>query len=152
MLGMKARIKTLHIPYRGLAPALTDVMAGQVDMIVVAASTAAPYIKEGKLVPIAITGPSRLAMLPSVPSMADGGFPDFNAHSWYSFVVRRGTPDHVVQKIHRDVNAVLQKEKERLVALGLVPSGKGLAEFAALMSEESRRWAGVITAAGIAQK
>jgi tripartite-type tricarboxylate transporter receptor subunit TctC len=152
LLQLKAQVKALHIAYRGFAPALNDVMSGEVDMMFLSVSSAAPYIKSGKLVALAIAGPERAAILPDVPSMPEVGYPDFNANSWYSFVVRSGTPDEIVKKMNKDINDVLKQERDRIIGLGLLPSGKGLRDFSALMKDESLRWKGVITSAGIVQQ
>lgn len=152
LLEQKAGVKALHIPYRGLTPALNDLITGQVDIMFLAVSTAAPHIEAKKLIPLAIAGPERAAMLPNVPSMPEVGYPDFNANSWYAFVVRSGTPDAVVSKINKDANDVLVQERTRITELGLLPSGKGLADFATLMRAESMRWKQLIESAGIAQQ
>jgi tripartite-type tricarboxylate transporter receptor subunit TctC len=152
MLGLKTNVKTLHVPYRGLTPGLNDVVSGEVDMMFLAVSTAAPFIESGKLVPLAIAGPQRVALLPNVPSMPEVGQPDFKANSWYAFVVRTGTPDAIVQKLNKDINEVLKQDHDHIVALGVVPSGKGLGDFAVAMREESLRWKNVISSAGISQQ
>lgn len=152
LLQLKTQVKALHVPYRGVAPALNDVMSGEVDMMFVAVSSAAPLVRSGKLVPLAIAGPQRAAILPDVRSMPEVGYPDFSANSWYSFVVRTGTPDAIVQKLNKDINDVLKQDRDRIVALGLLPSGKGLGDFAAIMHDESLRWKSVITSAGIVQQ
>jgi tripartite-type tricarboxylate transporter receptor subunit TctC len=127
-------------------------MSGEVDMMFLSVSSAAPYIKSGKLVALAIAGPERAAILHDVPSMPEVGYPDFNANSWYSFVVRSGTPDEIVKKMNKDINDVLKQERDRIIGLGLLPSGKGLRDFSVLMKDESLRWKGVITSAGIVQQ
>lgn len=152
LFGIKADCKVLHVPYRGFAPALTDVMSGQVDMIFVATATVAPHVREGKLVALAIAGPKRTPSMPDVPSMQEAGVSDFDANSWYGVVVRKGTPEAVRVALNRDINEVLKAEAERMKGLGLVPSGKGLQQFADIINEESSRWKAVMAKANIGQK
>jgi tripartite-type tricarboxylate transporter receptor subunit TctC len=149
MLGLEGGFKTLHIPYKGLSPAITDVISGQVDVLVVAVATALPFIQSKQLVPLGIAGMSRSNVLPDVPTMHEAGLPNFDATSWYALVTRAGTPPDLVAKINEDINEVLKQQREKIVGLGLVPSGKGTKEFASLMQAESERWKTAITRAGI---
>lgn len=152
LLSLRTKTKFLHVPYRGLVPALTDVLSGEVDMIFTATATVAAHIQEGKLVALAIAGPKRVDSLPNVPSMVEAGVPDFDANSWYGFVAKTGTPDWLLERLNKDINDVLKVENDRLVTLGLVPSGKGLKQFADLIESDSKRWKTVMSEAGIGQQ
>jgi tripartite-type tricarboxylate transporter receptor subunit TctC len=152
LLSLRTKTKLLHVPYRGLVPALTDVLSGEVNMIFTATVTVAGHIHEGKLVALAIAGPKRTESLPNVPSMLEAGVSDFDANSWYGFIAKAGTPEWLVQRLNKDINDVLKVESDRLVAMGLVPSGKGPKQFADLIENESKRWKTVITEAGIRQQ
>ena len=149
LLGLQAGIKVLHVPYKGFSPAINDVIAGEIDMLFLSVATAAPFVESGRVIPLAIAGAQPAAILPEVLPITEQGYPDFEAVSWYSFVVRKGTPDWIVNKINNDTRAVLENSRDRIVALGLTPSGKGLAEFAALARSESARWAKTIADIGI---
>ncbi len=120
----KDRIKTVHVPYKGIAPAVNDLLGGNVQMMFAGISTILQYVKSGKLVALAIAAPTRNSQLPDVPTVAESGFPGFDVTSWYGIVVRAGTPPEIVRKVQRDMAAVLQSEdvKIRLAGLGLDPS------------------------------
>lgn len=152
LLEARSKVKALHVPYRGFAPALNDVISGEVDMMFLAVSSAAPHIEAKKLVGLAIAGPERATILPDVPSMPQAGFPGFNANSWYSFVVRSGTPGAIVKQLHKDISDAVVQERGKILELGLLPSGKGLEEFASMMRDESQRWKELMTSAGISQQ
>lgn len=149
LLGMQAGVKTLHVPYKGFSPAINDLVGGNIDMLFVSVATAAPFIESGRLLPLAISGKERAVALPQVRSITELGFPTFDAVSWYSLAVRAGTDPAIIKKIHHDVVAALQVQRDRILALGLTPSGKGLDEFAALARDDSRRWGEIIQTIGI---
>lgn len=149
LLGMQSKVKLLHIPYKGFAPAINDVIGGNLDMVFVSVATAAPFVESKRLVPLAISGKDRATAMPGVPSITEIGFPDFEAVSWYSLVVRAGTDRAIQEKMHRDISEALKTQRERILGLGLTPSGKGLDEFAALARSDSERWGKIIQSIGI---
>ena len=151
LLKSEAGIRATHVPYKGMAPAVNDLLGGNVQMMFAGISTALQHVRSGKLVAIAMASPKRNPQLPEVPTVAESGIPGFDVTSWYGIVVRAGTPDAVVRKIQRDMAEALQAAdvKGRLDGLGLEPVGNTPEEFAALIRAETRKWGGIVEKAGI---
>jgi tripartite-type tricarboxylate transporter receptor subunit TctC len=151
LLNIEADIKTQHVPYKGIAPAVNDLLGGQVQMMFAGISTVLQHIKTGKLVAIAIATPQRSAQLPDVPTVAESGLAGFDVTSWYGLVARSGTPPEIVQKIHRDTVEALGSEdvRAKLAALGLEPMGNSPAAFERMIASESRKWSGIVRKANI---
>src|SRR5688572_18138884 len=151
LLNVEAGIKAVHVPYKGMAPAVTDLVGGQVQMMFAGISTALPHIRAGKLVPLAIASPKRSPQLPDVPTVAESGIRDFDVTSWYGIVVRAGTPAAVVRKLHADMAEALAAPdvKEKLAGLGLDPSGNTPEEFQRMIAAESRKWSEIVRKADI---
>ena len=146
MLQLDANIKLIHVPYKGISPALTDVVGGQVTMMFAPLSTALPFIKSGKLNALGVASARRSAAMPDLPTIAELGFPKFEAVSWYALMAPAGTPPEVVQQISRQTNEVLADPslKEKLAAVGLDVGGGTPGELGATIQKESARWANVI--------
>jgi tripartite-type tricarboxylate transporter receptor subunit TctC len=151
LLNIEAGIKAVHIPYKGMAPAVNDLLGGQVQMMFAGISTAIPHIRTGKLVPLAIASEKRSPQLPDVPTVAESGYPGFEVTSWYGIVARAGTPPEVIRKIHRDMAEALQQPdvRAKLEGLGLEPVGNTPAEFSKMIAAETRKWADIMKKAGI---
>ena len=151
LLNIEAGIRTTHVPYKGIAPAVNDLLGGQVQMMFAGISTVLQHVKAGKLVAIAIATPRRSPQLPDVPTVAESGIAGFDVTSWYGLVTRAGTPPDVVQKIQRDTAEALGNEdvRAKLAALGLEPSGMSTADFERLIAAESRKWGDIVRRAGI---
>ena len=151
LLKMQAGIKATHVPYKGMAPAVNDLLGGNVQMMFAGISTAVQHVKTGKLVALAMAGPRRHPQLPDVPTVAESGLPGFDVTSWYGIVVRAGTPPAVVQKIQRDMAEALQLEdvKAKLAAAGLEPVGNTPEQFAAVIRAETQKWGDIVRKAGI---
>ena len=151
LLNVEAGIKAVHVPYKGMAPAVSDLVGGQVQMMFAGISTALPHIRAGKLVPLAIASPQRSPQLPDVPTVAESGIPGFDVTSWYGIVVRAGTPAAIVKKLHADMAEALAAAdvREKLGALGLDASGNTPKEFQRLIAAESRKWSEIVRKADI---
>jgi tripartite-type tricarboxylate transporter receptor subunit TctC len=151
LLNLEADIKTTHIPYKGLAPAVNDLLGGQVQMMFAGISTVLQYVKSGKLRAIAIAAPKRSPQLPEVPTVAESGLAGFDVTSWYGLVARSGTPPEVLRRIRRDVVEALANEdvRAKLSALGLEPGGNSPAEFERMIGDERRKWGDIVRRAGI---
>jgi tripartite-type tricarboxylate transporter receptor subunit TctC len=151
LLDLEAGIKAVHVPYKGIAPAVNDLLGGNVNMMFAGISTVLQHVKSGKLVALAIASPKRSAQLPDVPTVAESGLPGFDVTSWYGIVTRSGTPAAVVQKIQRDMAEALQSEdvRAKLGGLGLEPVGDTPQQFEALIRAESRKWGDIVQRAGI---
>jgi len=151
LLNLEAGIRATHVPYKGLAPAVNDLLGGQVQMMFAGISTVLQHVKSGKLVAIAIAAPKRSPQLPDVPTVAESGLAGFDVTSWYGLVTRAGTPREIVEKIHRDAVEALSSEdvRSKLAGLGLEPLGNSPAEFERMIAAESRKWGDIVRRAGI---
>ena len=150
LLNLQAGIAARHVPYRGSAPAFTDLLSGQVHFVFDALAIAQPHIEAGRLRALATTGPGRMAALPDVP-VAKDTLPGFEVVNWYGMVVRAGTPAAIVARLNQEVaNALRQPDvAERAAALGLDLLGSSPERFAALQREEIAKWGDVIRTAKI---
>jgi tripartite-type tricarboxylate transporter receptor subunit TctC len=151
LLNIEADIRTTHVPYKGMAPAVTDLLGGQVQMMFAGISTVIAHIKSGKLVPIAIATPQRSAQLPDVPTVAESGLAAFDVTSWYGIVVPAGTRPEIVQKLYADIAEALRSEdvRARLAGLGLDPMGNPPDAFERMIASESRKWSDIVRKAQI---
>jgi tripartite-type tricarboxylate transporter receptor subunit TctC len=150
MLKARAGLFITHIPYRGGAPAITDVIANVLPMMFINFDAALPYVKAGRLRAIAMTGTQRSAQLPDVPTVAEAGFPGFAAESWTGISGPAGLPREVVMRINAELHKLLALAdvRERLTTLGLEPVGGTPEEMTAFVAAEVAKWGKVITAAG----
>ncbi|SIQ58592.1 tripartite tricarboxylate transporter substrate binding protein [Pseudacidovorax sp. RU35E] len=153
-LKLRTGLKALHVPYKGTAPSVTDLLAGQVQMLFTGSPALMPHIKAGSLRAIAVSSPQRLAQLPQVPTVAETGVPGaagFEADQWYGLVAPAGTPAAVVDRINRQVNAALATEavRARLVSEGAQPMPSSPARFGALIQAEASRWGETVKAARV---
>jgi tripartite-type tricarboxylate transporter receptor subunit TctC len=143
-------IKTLHVPYKGAGPALQDVLGGQVDAIFISIQGAGGNLKGGKLRPLAITSPKRLAVAADIPTFAESGYPKFVVSQWYGLLAPKGTPAEIIDKLNREVKSGLEGEiSDKLRAAGTEPVGGTPAEFQAFLAGEIAQWAGVAKANNI---
>jgi len=151
LLKLDAGIDMLHVPYKGLAPAVTDLMGGQVQMMFAGVSTIIQQVKSGKLRALAVAGPHRLDALPDVPTVAESGYPGFDVTSWYGIVAKTGTPPAIIRKVQADMAEALKQPDvmKKLADLGLEPVGDTPQEFGAVIAAESRKWGDIVKKAGI---
>lgn len=140
-----------HIPYRGGAPALNDLMAGQVDMMFSAMSASGPLVKGGKLRALAVTAGTRVPSLPALPTVAESGSPGFVAQEWNGLWVPAKTPPDILARLETEVRAAMASPElqQRLAAQGAQAVGSSHADFNRFLQAESRQWAQVIRTAGI---
>jgi len=145
-----AGVETMHIPYKGGTPAMTDLMGGQVSMYFAGMSTALPFIKSGKLRALGVAGAQRNAALPDVPTMAEAGLPGFDASNWYAVMLPAGTPREIVNRLNAETIKVLQhpEVRERLVAQGYTIKWSTPQEVQAYVKTEMERWAKIVKASG----
>lgn len=141
----------VHIPYKGAAPAMTDLLSGQIPMLFESVGTVQQHIKTGRVRALAVTSEKRDPTLPDVPTLNEAGVPGFAAVPWYTISVARGVPADIVQKLNADINAVLKSPElvKRWDSQGVIPLG-GTPEDAVKRNRiETERWAAVINAAKI---
>jgi tripartite-type tricarboxylate transporter receptor subunit TctC len=146
-----AKIKVLHIPYKGTGPALQDTLGGQVQLIFGAVPTTLPHVKAGRLHALAVTTDRRIAAAPELPTVAESGFPGYEVTNWHGLVGPKGMPKEVVDRLNREVNELVKGDdmKKNLANDGLEPAGGSPARFAEILKNEAARWAKVVRQAGI---
>jgi tripartite-type tricarboxylate transporter receptor subunit TctC len=144
-------IDLLHIPYKGVANVLTDLLAGRVSSMMLNMLTAKPHVESGKLRALGLTSPKRVAGLENVPTIAEQGLQGYEALQWFAFFAPKGTPKAIVEKIQREMAKGLNapKIKQQLALQGAEPGGNTAEEFAAFLKAESEKWAAVAKAAKI---
>lgn len=147
----RANINLLHVPYRGGALALTDLMGGQVDLNFASLPAAVGLVASGKLRALAVTSAARLSQLPDVPTMEEAGLPGFTALVVYGLLAPAGTPADIVQRYNAEINKVLGEPdvKEVLAKNGVDRRGGTSAEFGTLLNDERAKWQRVVTEAGV---
>ena len=150
-LEARAGIFITHIPYRGIAPATLDAIAGQVQLLTGTIPALAPYIRDGKLKALAVTSPERSPALPEVPGMKEAGMPDFNVLNYFALVAPRGTPEPVVQQINAALAQVMQmpEVKERLVKDALAPAVGTPAQLGQFLQRDLDGWKRVVKQQGL---
>jgi tripartite-type tricarboxylate transporter receptor subunit TctC len=146
-----AGIDLVHVPYRGSAPAIQDVMGGQVPFMFDTSVVAAPFIESGKVRALAVTSAKRSAQWPNVPTMAEAGVTNYEVVSWQAIFAPAGTPPAIVQRLHTEIAKIIKSAEmqERFAKLGLDPSGMTPTELAKFQASEIAKWAAVIKAANI---
>jgi tripartite-type tricarboxylate transporter receptor subunit TctC len=151
MFESMAGIDMVHVPYKGLSPALTDLLSGQVQLMFSSVVAILPHIKAGKVRALAVTGTKRLASTPGLPTIAESGFPGYEASSWYGILAPAGTPRDIVTKLNAELSKALSQPEVRnsLLAEGAEPVGGTPEQFAAHIRSEKERLGRVIREAKI---
>ena len=146
MLARDAKIDWLHVPYKGGAPAVADLLAGQVSAYFANPISGIPFVKSGKLRALAVTSRKRLEVLSDVPTFIESGFRDFEVVEWNGMLVPAQTPPEVIARLHAAVVGALKDPEvhERLVRAGIEPVGNTPQEFAAFLQEQFVRWDGLV--------
>ncbi|MGZ5804445.1 MAG: Bug family tripartite tricarboxylate transporter substrate binding protein [Xanthobacteraceae bacterium] len=148
-----AGIEMTHIPYKGPALAVTDIIAGHVDMIFSDPGTVVPQVKEGKLRALAVTSLERFPVIPDVPTVAESGLPGFDASSWHMIIAPKGTPAPIVNRLRDEFRKMiaLPEVKEQLLMVGLVGvESTGPDELRKFVESETARWSKIVQQAGLA--
>ena len=150
MLSTQTGVQTQHIPYKGSAPGLVDLVAGQTQFMIDTMNTVLPYVRDNRLRALAVTSSKRSALMPDLPTMAEAGVAGFEAAAWQGIVVPVGTPADIVQKLNTEVNKALQNPdlRARLAAQGADILGGTSAEYAAYLRAEMPRWAKAVKDSG----
>ncbi|MGO4393948.1 tripartite tricarboxylate transporter substrate binding protein [Variovorax sp. M-6] len=146
-----AKAYMVHIPYKGSGPALTDVVGGQVSVMIDALGSSGPFIKSGKLRALAVTTAKRSQSIPDLPTVAESGLPGYEAMPWLGLMAPAGTPQPVIDRLHREIVEVLKEPelRERFKGWGLDIIGNTPAEFASFLRRDIDQWARVISSAKI---
>lgn len=151
LFKLEAGIQMTHVPYKGNGPALADLLGGQVQLSVLTVAPSLPHIKAGKLRALAATSPARLSVLPDLPTVAELGFPKYEGLSWYGLLAPARTPQAIINKLQKEIAAVLKQPDavEALKAQGVDGIGNTPDEFAVHIKNEIGRWGRVVKAIGL---
>ncbi len=151
LLSRSAGIEMTHVPFRGTGQAVNEILAGRIDLAIDTFPTYLPHIRAGRVRALATTMPQRIAWLPDLPTVAESGFPGFDANVWYMLMGPPGLPAPVLDRIAAAVNAALQDPvlRPRIVDAGFIPGGGTSADAAALLRRDAERYATLIREAGI---
>ncbi|HZA49135.1 MAG TPA: tripartite tricarboxylate transporter substrate binding protein [Myxococcaceae bacterium] len=146
----KTGLQMTHVPYKGSAPAVTDLIGGQVQLMFDNMPSAWPHVKTGKLRALAVTTAKRSQTAPDLPTIAESGVPGFDATSWFGLLAPAGTPKEIVTKLNKETVRILKtpEVKERLLAQGAEPVGNSPEQFAAHIKAEIEKWRKVVEASG----
>ncbi len=150
MFKATAGIDMVHIPYKGLAPAMSDVIAGQVSMTLGSYSTLGPQVKAGRLKALAVTSRTRSRVAPDLPTIAEAGYPNFDATAWWGVAVAAGTPKNIVARLNDDIVRTIKSPEvgERLASEGADVTPSTPAEFAEFLKAETVKWGKVVKMSG----
>lgn len=151
ILASRNGLQLTHVPYKGSAPALQDLVGGRIDFMFDAMPSSMPFVKDKRLRALAIDAPRRSALLPDVPTLVEQGYTGYEASPWFGLVAPAGTPKAVIDRLQAEVNAALRQPDvvSRLTELGAEPAGGTPREFAALIKADAERLGRVIKEAGV---
>jgi len=151
MLKLRTGTDMVHIPYKGGAPAATDLMAGHLPMMFEMGYSAVPAVKGGKTRALAVTSSQRMPLLPDVPTMSEAGLPGFESYNWQGVIAPAATPRAIVDRLNKELNAILAQPDQRdaILATASEPAGGTPEQFRELIVSETAKWAEVVKAAKI---
>jgi tripartite-type tricarboxylate transporter receptor subunit TctC len=151
MFDLKAGTKLVHVPYRGSAPALTDLMSGQIKTMFGDLLVVLPQVRAGKINAIAVTSKTRNPLLPDVPTMDEAGLPGFEVLSWQGLFAPAGTPPEVVARLSKEVRAVMESKdvKDFFAAQGFLVGATTPDQFKSFVGSEVARWAEIVKAGNV---
>lgn len=151
LLSMMTGVEMVHVPYKGTAPALTAMLAGEIHMQLIGIATALPHIKSNRMRGLAVSGSKRSNVVPDVPTVAEAGIAGYDFDVWYGMLFPAGTPRPIVQKANLEINRALKSPAlaKRFAALGLEPAGNTPEEFKKLVDSEIAKWHKVVKTANI---
>jgi tripartite-type tricarboxylate transporter receptor subunit TctC len=146
-----AKIDIQHVPYRGVSVALPDLLAGRIDLAFLVAPAALPQVRERRVRAFAVSALRRSPAMPDLPTMAESGFPGFDATTWYALMAPAGTPTAIVERLHREIaRSLAQPEfRKKFDDIGMELTTRAFADFVAALPAETQQWARVIKEAGI---
>jgi tripartite-type tricarboxylate transporter receptor subunit TctC len=148
--GSGVAIKMQHIPYKGAAPALTDLISGQIQLVFTSLPSVAQHIRAGSVKGLAVTGSKRAAAFKDIPTIAESGYPGFVINPWFGLFAPKGTPAAVVRQINLDVKKILEDKEtlDKFAALGAEPFESTPQEFDAMLKSDIQKWAAVVKSSG----
>lgn len=150
MFNSSAGVKLTHVPYRGAAPAMQDLMGGQINLVFTSLPSVSGAIKNGTLHPIAVTSLKRAASFGSIPTIAEAGYKDFDINPWFGLFAPAKVPSHIIQKINTDLNDVVKSKDvtDKFAAQGAEPYLTTPQEFAAVLKADIAKWSLVVKSSG----
>jgi tripartite-type tricarboxylate transporter receptor subunit TctC len=150
LFKLMAGVNMVHIPYKGAAPATTDVIAGQIQLSFASTPGSVPMVKAGKVKPLGVTSAKRVAKLPDVPTVAESALPGYEASVWYGVVAPAGTPRDIVQRLNQEIARILANptHHDRMTSADFEPTTSTPEQFAAFIKSETTKWAKVVKASG----
>jgi tripartite-type tricarboxylate transporter receptor subunit TctC len=151
LFASMAGVDIVHVPYKGGAPAVTDLVAGRLSLMMANLTTAQPHIRAGRLRGIGIGTKSRSPLFPELPTLSESGVPGYEANNWNGIVVPAGTPRAVIERLHREISAALKDPAiaQRMTGAGLDPIGDTPQQFARYLKAEAAKWGALVKSAGI---
>jgi tripartite-type tricarboxylate transporter receptor subunit TctC len=151
LLSGKTGLQWVHVPYKGGGQAMSDLVGGQIPVVYTAVAGAHQFVKNGQIKAIAVSSLKRSASLPDVPTVAESGVPDFESSSWVGILAPAGTPAPIIERLQKEIQAVVQEPetRARLTALGVSAEGSTAAAFGAQIKSELAKYAAVVKAANI---
>jgi tripartite-type tricarboxylate transporter receptor subunit TctC len=151
LLERMAGVEAVHVPYKGGAPAVSDLVAGRLSLMMANLTTAQPHIRSGRLRALAVGTKTRSPLFPDTPTIAESGVPGYEANNWNGLVAPAGTPAAAITRLQREIAAVLREKPlaERMIAAGLEPIGDTPQEFANYLAAEAQKWGALIKSAQI---
>ena len=146
-----AQVKIIHIPYKGMAPAVLSVLSGEADTLFSSIPPILQHVRSGKVVALGIGSAQRVQSLPEVPTIAEAGLPGYEAYSWTGMIGPAGMPRNIVARLNTEINEILKQKKvsDQLMSDGTVPMPSTPEEFTAFMQSELKKWGDVVTMANI---
>ena len=143
-------LETIHVPYKGVAPAIVDLVSGQVHALVSTMPSAPPHIKSGRVRPLAVASAKRAETMPQVPTFQEAGFPGFEASAWNAVLAPAGTPDDIIRRLNSAIVKIVHSPdtKEKLASQGAEPIGDSPEQFGKYLHAEVAKWAKVVKASG----
>lgn len=151
MFVSMAKVKYLHVPYKGSGPALVDLVSGQVAAMFASMPSAVPYVRNGRVRSLAVTGAKRAVVMPEIPTIAESGLPGYELTTWYGIMFPAGTPKEIVARMNTEINRAisLPDVRERLAAVGAEPLGGTPEAYGAVIRSDVARFTKIIKDAGI---
>jgi tripartite-type tricarboxylate transporter receptor subunit TctC len=152
LLCNMAKMRLVPVQYKGIGPAMTAMLSGEVDSAMLGISTMLPYVKSGNIRALGVTGAKRSSLVPEVPTIAEAGVPGYEFEAWYALFAPAKTPRNVIARVNADVNRILQQPdtRQRLAGVGMEPMGGSEEAFANYFQAEIAKWAKVVREGKIA--
>jgi tripartite-type tricarboxylate transporter receptor subunit TctC len=150
MFNTASGAKMQHIPYKGAAPALTDLISGQIQVVFTSLPSVAQHIRAGTVKGLSVTGSKRSAAFKDIPTIAESGFPGFVINPWFGLFASKGTPASVARQINADIKKVMEDKdvQDRFAAVGAEPFETTPQEFQAILNADIKTWAAVVKSSG----